>query len=103
MAGGGGGKFGNTAGGGISPDQMAYAQFVGNEQKLKNANTFGSAGTGASTMHTMADAGAGNETALLAQQMSQADANAMQNFNNQQKASTAQGIGGLGTALGATV
>ena len=51
-------------------------------------------------MKTQANAGALMGQALQDQQMSQADASALTNFNNQQKANLSQGVGSLGGLLG---
>jgi hypothetical protein len=99
MAGSSGG--GKDTQGGISPEQMALTQFTFGENALQNASAFGNTGTGASTMHTMADAGSYMGQALEAQKLSQADAGAMSQFNQQQKSNLSSGIGGLGSSIGA--
>jgi len=79
---------------------MALSQFTFGQNALANAQAFGGAGMGHSTGQTLADAGAYMGQAQQLQQMSQADTQAMNAFNAQNKAGLSQGIGGLGTALG---
>lgn len=104
---GGGGKGGSkgeqaTAGGGVSPQQMAFAQYTFGENETKNAQTF--AGTPMSTGLTQADAGAYAGEAHQLGQMSDADAKAMAQFIDQQNAQAkqglTQGIGALGSLAG---
>lgn len=87
-----------TAGGGVSPQQMAYAQYTFGENEVKNAQTF--AGTPMSTGLTQADAGAFAGEAHDLGRMSDADAKAMSGFIDQQKQQATSGIGSLGSALG---
>lgn len=98
--GGGGGKGGGSGAGGISPAQQALSQFTFGQNALANAQQFGSHGMGHSTGLTQADAGAYMGQALQESQMSQADTQAMNAFNQQQKGQLSSGIGGLGSALG---
>lgn len=80
-----GGKL--NSGGGISPEQMALAQYGFGQQSLKAADTFSQ--TPVSTMQTQADAGARAAEAKAASGMSQTDALAQANFFN-------QNLGGIG-------
>lgn len=85
--------------GGITPEQAQWARFSGAEQDIGNAAAFGSHGMGMSTGLTQADAGAGFGTALFGEQLSRADANAAQNYLNQQKGSLSTLAGNLGNVL----
>jgi hypothetical protein len=93
------------ASGGVSGPQMAYAQYGYGQNILNNAAQFAGTGQsggigGASTMETMANAGAGNEEALKIQQLSQADANALANNKTNQTAGIGKLAGNLGTIVG---
>lgn len=107
MAGGGGKGGGSkgeqaTAGGGVSPQQMAFAQYTFGENEVKNAQTF--AGTPMSTGLTQADAGAFAGEVHDLGSMSDKDAKAMAGFIDQQNQQAKQGItqvaGGLGSLAG---
>lgn len=105
MAGGGkGGSKGQqaTRGGGVSPQQMAYAQYTFGQNEVANAQSF--SGIPMSTGHTQADAGAFAGEAFQLGRMSDEDAAAMTSFINQQaqqqKQGLSSGIGALGSALG---
>lgn len=102
MAGGGGkggGGFGSgTSGGGVSQGQQGLADYTRAENTIHNAQAFSQVPM--STMHTMADVGAQFGWAQQLQQMSQADTQAMDAFNQQQKSQLSSQIGGLGSLLG---
>jgi hypothetical protein len=93
------GSLNPFSGGGISQNQADLGQFTYGQDAIKNAFDF-SHGMGHSTGVTQADAGAGMHQALMDQQMSQADAAALTNFNNQQKSNLSSGISGIGGLLG---
>lgn len=99
LMGGGGGKGGSSSGG-ISPEQMALAQYTYGQNVMKNAGDFGTRGMGHSTGVTQADAGAAMGEAKQMAEMSQHDTQAMNQFNQQQKGQASTAIGGLGTSLG---
>jgi len=86
--------------GGISPEQMALANFTFGQQAIKNASDFSNAGMGMSTGLTQMDSGARMGEALNIGQMSLADTNAMNAFNSQAKANLGSSIGNLGGILG---
>ena len=106
MAGGGkgGGSKGQqaTAGGGVSPQQKAYAQYTFGQNEVANAQSFSSIPM--STGVTQADAGAYAGMAHQLGRMSDEDAKAMASFIDQQNAQAkqgvSQGIGALGSTLG---
>ena len=97
---GGGGKGGGGGAGGVSPNQMALAQYTYGQDALSNAAKFGGQGIGQSTMGTMADVGGLMGEAQQLGGMSQADTQAMNAYNQQQKAGLSSSIGGLGSLLG---
>ena len=88
-----GGKLNSS--GGVSPEQMALAQYGFGQQSLGNMQAF--AQTPNSTMETQAESGARAKEALTASGMSQTDALAQANFFNQNFGNLA---GGLGSILG---
>jgi hypothetical protein len=87
-----------TAGGGVSPQQQALAQYNFGQNEIQNNAQF--AQLPLSTMKTQADTGAFANKALQLSQMSDADAKAMAAAINQQVAGIGSAIGGLGSALG---
>ena len=88
-----------TAGGGISPDQQALAQYHFGQGAVKAESDF--AQIPHSTNLTQAVSGARAGAAKEAGQMSQADQAAMTQFLNQQTSNLTSGIGGaLGSIAG---
>lgn len=87
-----------TSGGGVSPQQQAYAQYTFGQNELANSQSFSSIPM--STGHTQADAGAFAGEAFQLGQMSDQDAAAMTSFINNQKSQATSGIGALGSTLG---
>ena len=101
MMGGGSSKGAQaTAGGGVSPEQAALAQYHFGQTEEKNASDFSRAGIPMSTMHTQADAGAYAQKAFELSQMSDKDAKAMADAINQQAAQQQQALGGFAESLG---
>ena len=88
-----------TGGGGVSPQQMALAQYNYGENLVENAQSF-SGGLGHSTGGTQADIGSRAREAFDIGRMSDMDANAMTNYFNQQKSQLSSNISGIGGALG---
>ena len=88
-----------TGGGGVSPQQAALAQYNFGQNLVENSQAF-SSGLGHSTGVTQADVGAEARKAYDLGHMSNADANAMTSYFNQQKSQLASNVGGLGGALG---
>ena len=82
-----------TAGGGISPEQMALAQYHMGEGAVKAEADF--APIGHSTNVTQAISGARAGAAKEAGQMSQADQAAMTQFLNRETANLTSGIGNI--------
>jgi len=88
-----------TAGGGITPEQMALAQYHFGQGAVKAQGDF--AQIPHSTNLTQAVSGARAGAAKEAGQMSQADQAAMTQFLNQQTSNLTSGIGGaLGSIAG---
>lgn len=88
-----------TAGGGISPDQQALAQYHFGQGAVKAESDF--APIAHSTNETQAISGARAGAAKEAAQQSQADAAAQQQFINQQTGNLTSGVGSiLGKASG---
>ena len=88
-----------TAGGGISPEQQALAQFHYGQGAVKSMADF--APIGHSTNVTQAISGARAGEAKEAGQMSQADQAAMTQFLNRETGALTGGIGGaLGSLAG---
>jgi len=82
-----------TAGGGITPEQTALAQYHFGQGAIKSMSDF--AGLPVSTGMTQAIGGARAGAAKEAGEQSQVNAAAMTNFLNQQTANLTSGIGGL--------
>lgn len=73
--------------GGITPEQETLAQFGKSEADVATGQTFGSSGTGASTMKTQATAGNRTGQAVAEGTMSNTDEDAMYNaYKNEQQA-----------------
>ena len=98
-----------TSGGGISPQQQAYADYTGAEDAVSGASAFSSSGTqGGIPIGTgetfAAGVGPAFTTAGLAAKMSDADAAALQRAQTQSNQATKggvqSGIGLLGSAAG---
>lgn len=102
----GGSSFGEkaTAGGGISPEQKALADYTFGQDEVANAQQFGAHGMGMSTGATQSDIGAFAKQALSEGLMSEADRKAKAAFIDQQVAGLtsglSSGLGGLGSLLG---
>jgi hypothetical protein len=100
MMGGGGGSKGAqaTAGGGVSPEQAALAQYNFGQNEIFQNQQF--AQTPNSTMKTQGDAGAYAKKALELSEMSDKDAKAMADAINQQAQQQMSELGGFAQALG---
>lgn len=90
MMGGGGGKGGDTSGGGVSPEQAALAQYTFGQNELRAQGQFAGLGMGPSTGETQAVGGARFQQAEDLAKMSDANAKAMQAFNQQQNSALQQ-------------
>jgi hypothetical protein len=97
MSGNIGGKA--TQGGGISPEQMALAQYTTGENMVANAQSF-SHGMGHSTGQSQANVGALFGGAQQEGNMSNADAAAQAASINQQVGQLTGGLGSLAGKLG---
>lgn len=103
MSGGLGSKLATsmTSGGGISPQQQAFANYTMGEQSIKGASDFGNSGIPVGTGETWASTvGPSFQGAKMEAQMSDADAAAMQKTLSSKFSSAGQGVGQLGGALG---
>jgi hypothetical protein len=87
-----------TAGGGVSPQQAALAQYNFGQNEVFQNQQF--AQTPQSTMHTQADAGALAKRAFDLAQMSDKDAKALADAVNQQAQQQQAGLGQFAEALG---
>ena len=88
------------AGGGITPQQQALAQYGYGEDLLGQANLFGTSGTGMSTMATQGAEGAKNTEAMQEASMSDTDESAFQQMTNLANAQNQQSGSGLASGLG---
>lgn len=92
---GGGGK---ASGGGVSPQQQAFAQYTFGQNALANSQAFSQMPM--STGQTQATGGAYTGEAIQLSEMSDADTAAVNQAQQATKNQKGSDIGGLGSALG---
>lgn len=88
-----------TAGGGVTPEEAAYAQYEGAEDMVKQADFF-SKGMGHSTMDTQGVRGGGALQALIASNISQENAARQQRLINANLDTFGSGLSKLLAGLG---
>lgn len=93
-----GGK--DTSAGGVSKEQEALAQYTFGAKQIGDEQKFASLGMGPSTNQTQAIGGARFGEALDLAKMSDADAKAMQQFNQQQTSALTSLVSGIAGGLG---